>query len=56
MCPSAARCPGVVYGSLTPVTCGAARNGASACVTRACTPGEVIFPADRMASVSVSPD
>ena len=48
--------PGVVYGSDTEVTCGAARKGPSAPVTRAFTPVEVIGSADRIASVSVSPD
>jgi len=39
-----------------PVTCGACRKGASACVTRARTAGDVTGAPDRMASVSVSPD
>ena len=56
MCPSADRCPGVSYGSATPVTCGACRNGASAPVTLACTAGDVIVASERIASVSVSPD
>ena len=56
MCPSADTWPGVVYGSLTPVTCAACRKGVSARVTRACTAGEVTAAPDRMASVSVSPD
>ena len=56
MCPSAATCPGVAYGSVTPVTCGACRNGASAPVTLACTAGEVTVASERIASVSVSPD
>jgi len=34
-----------------PVTCAAARNGASACVTRFWTSGDLIFSAERMASV-----
>ena len=51
MCPSAA-----TFSWLTPVTCGAARNGASACVTRFWIPGAVICSSDRMARVSVSPD
>jgi hypothetical protein len=56
MCPSADTCPGVAYGSVTPVTSAACRNGSSAPVTRARTPGEVTTASDRMASVSVSPD
>ena len=46
----------MVYGLLTPVTCGACRSGVSARVTRARTAGEVTGASDRMASVSVSPD
>jgi hypothetical protein len=56
MCPSAARWPGVPYGSLTLVTPGACRNGSSALLTRASTAGDVIGAPERMASVSVSPD
>jgi hypothetical protein len=46
----------VSYGSATPVTCGACRNGASAPVTLARTAGDVIVASERIASVSVSPD
>ena len=56
MCPSAETCPGVVYGSVTPVTCGACRNGVSAPERMACTAGDVIVASERIASVSVSPD
>ena len=56
MWPSREMWPGVVYGSVTAVTCAALRKGPSAPVTRALTRADVIGSADRMASVSVSPD
>ena len=56
MCPSADTCPGTVYGSVTPVTPAALRNGTRAAATRARTAADVIPSSDRMASVSVSPD
>jgi hypothetical protein len=56
MCPSRDTCPGVVYGSVTPVTCGALLKGASALTTRASTAGVVTSVSDLIASVRVSPD
>ena len=56
MCPSREIWPGVVYGSLTDVTCAACSNGASALVTRLLASADVIGPEERMASVSASPD
>ncbi len=55
MCPSRDICPGVVYGSLTAVTCAARSNGMRALVTCALTAGAVIGLADLTARVSVSP-
>ncbi len=45
-----------MYGPLTDVTCAACANGTSALATRDRTAGEAIPWADRMASVSESPD
>ncbi len=56
MCPSFDTWPGVVYGSVTAVTCAACRNGTSAAVTCSLTAGEVTGALDRMARVRVSPD
>ena len=56
MCPSRDICPGVVYGSLTEVTCAARSNGTRALVICALTAGEVIGAVEATASVSVSPE
>src|SRR5580693_2747187 len=42
MCPFRDTCPGVVYGSVTEVTCGACSKGTSALATCARTAGEVL--------------
>ena len=47
MCPSAETWPGVVNGSVTPVTCGACRNGARASSLRAT--GTPAAPPERVA-------
>ena len=56
MWPSRDTCPGVVYGSVTAVTCGACSNGTSALATCARTAGAVTGCAELIASVSESPD
>ena len=56
MCPSRDTCPGVVYGSLTEVTCAARSNGTRALATCALTAGEVTGAVDLIARVSVSPE
>src|ERR1700733_10627777 len=56
MCPSRDICPGVAYGSLTEVTCGARSNAARAPAICALTAGDAIGAADLTARVSVSPE
>src|ERR1700743_490678 len=54
--PSRDTCPGVVYGSLTEVTCAARSNGTRALATCALTAGDVTGAVDLIARVSVSPE
>src|ERR1700685_2952420 len=56
MCPSRDTCPGVVYGSLTEVTCAARSNGTRALALCALTAGAVTAAVDLTARVSVSPE
>src|SRR5579872_1391594 len=56
MCPSREIWPGTWYGLATEVTSAACRNAGSAASTRARTAGELTFCAERIASVSWSPD
>src|ERR1700729_1122352 len=55
-CPSREISPGVVYGSLTEMTCAARSNGMRALVTCAFTVGEVTAAVDLTARGSVSPE
>ena len=56
MCPSRDICPGVVYGSLTEVTCARPLERDEGAVICALTAGEVIGAVEATASVSVSPE
>ena len=56
MCPSRLIWPGARYGLVTELTPAPRENGTSALVIRSRTAGELIGWADRIASVSVSPD